>query len=178
MIYAQVVTPSAYGISFIMAKEGNITFKKIWTKDAIEFHIPTLKADKGQTLYFDYGIMGVAYCPMYWNSEVSLDGGSTWTAFTTGVKATSTNGAASNTVLPGKSNVESYYNATYTFTKSIQKSEIIVRIICVDGTYSNNGSVYTAPHNSGTVRFIGVDHDYDGDANKEGVVKGPKIYIK
>ena len=178
MLYAQVVTPSTYEISYIMAKEGNITFKKIWTKDAIEFHIPTLKADKGQTLYFDYGIMGVAYCPMYWNSEVSLDGGETWTAFTTSLKTTATNGAASNTKLPGSSNVESYYNATYTFSKSIQRSEIIVRIICVDGTYSNNGSVYTAPHNSGTVRFIGADHDYDGDANKDGVVKGPKIYIK
>lgn len=178
MLYAQVVTPSSYGMTYIMAAEGNITFKKLWTKDAIEFHIPILNADKGSILHFDYGIMGVAYCPMYWNSEISLDGGAKWESFTTGTKTTATNGTASNTVLPGKSNVEVSYNATYTFSKAVQRSEIIIRIICVDGTMYNNGTSATEPHKNGTVRIIGADHDYDGDANKEGVVKGPKFYLK
>jgi hypothetical protein len=42
----------------------------------------------------------------------------------------------------------------------------------------NNGTSATEPHKNGTVRIIGADHDYDGDANKEGVVKGPKFYLK
>ena len=178
MLYAQVVTPSNYGMTFIMAAEGNITFKKIWTQDAIEFHLPVLNAAKGSILHFDYGIMGVAYCPFYWNSEVSLDGGSKWESFTTNVKTTATNGAASNTTLSGSSNKETYYNATYTLSKAVQRSEIIIRIRCVDGTYYNNGTSATEPHKNGTVRIIGADHSYTGDANQTGVVKGPKIYLK
>lgn len=178
MVYAQVVTPSSYGITYIMAAEGNIAFKKIWTKDAIEFHIPVLKASKDQTLYFDFGVMGTNQAPLYWNAEISIDGGSKWSSFKTGESVTSPEpvSAKSNVTLPGKSNVEKTVNATYVFTKTLEKEEIIVRVICVDGTIQQNGTIgLTAPNSKGTFRIIGADHDYDATQTE---VKGPKFQIK
>lgn len=178
MVYAQIVTPNSYGPIFIMAKEGNITFKKVWTGDAIEFHIPVIKAEKGKTLCFDYGLMATADCAMYWNSEVSLDGGKTWASFKTNVDKTAPNGASSNSDLPGKSKEEKSYNATYALDETLEKTELIVRIICVDGSYTQGGESLNGPAGSGTMRFIGADHDHTADANQDGVVKGPKIYLK
>ena len=179
MCYAQVVSPNPEKvILYIMSDEGNITFKRIWTKDAIEFHIPVVKVNKDVVLHFEYGVMGTSQCPKYWNAEITLNGGSKWESFTTGVSETSAGlGEKSNTVLPGTSNTEEYYKATYKFSKTVEQAEIIVRIICVDGTIQQNGTVITAPDKSGTFRILGADHDYKGDANKD-VVKGPKFYLK
>lgn len=178
MLYAQVVTPSTHGMTFIMPATGNITFKKIWTKDAVEFHIPVLKANKDQTLYFDFGVMGTSYAPKYWNVEISLDGGSKWESFKTGESVDTPIGAKANITLPGKSNTEKNVNATYVFSKTVEKAEIIARVICVDGTMQQNDTPITAPHKSGTFRIIGADHDYEADANIDGVVKGPKFQLR
>ena len=180
MIYAQVVPVNlSYGMVFIMAAQGNITFKKIWTGDAVEFHIPVASIEKGKTLHFDFGVMGTSQAPKFWNAEISLDGGSGWESIITGTNETSAGlGVSSNVVLPGSSNTERSYKATYKFSKTVEKSEIIVRVVCVDGTVQQNGTKITSPHKSGTFRIIGADHSYDGDANNPAVVKGPKFYIE
>lgn len=179
MIYAQVIPVNlSYGMVFIMAAQGNITFKKIWTGDAVEFHIPVASIEKGKTLHFDFGVMGTSQAPKFWNAEISLDGGSGWESLITGTNETSAGlGVSSNVVLPGSTNTERSYKATYKFSKTIEKAEIIVRVVCVDGTVQQNGTKITSPHKSGTFRIIGADHSYDGDANNPAVVKGPKFYI-
>ena len=179
MIYAQVIPVNlSYGMVFIMAAQGNITFKKIWTGDAVEFHIPVASIEKGKTLHFDFGVMGTSQAPKFWNAEISLDGGSGWESLITGTNETSAGlGVSSNVVLPGSTNTERSYKATYKFSKTIEKAEIIVRVVCVDGTVQQNGTKITSPHKSGTFRIIGADHSYDGDANNPEVVKGPKFYI-
>ena len=180
LIYAQVVSPNDYGMLFIMAKEGNITFKKIWTDDAIEFHFPVSILEKGRTLCFDYGFMGTTYSPQYWNSEISLDGGATWESFVTGTNTTSPApvSASANTKRTDSSNKETSYKATYLIPKTVEKIEVIARIRCVDGSARTSTSTgHTSPHNSGTVRIIGADHAYQADANKD-EIKGPKFYLK
>lgn len=175
MLYVQMVTPSQYGLKYIIAKEGNITMKTAWTKDAIEFHIPVLKAEKNKVLHFDYGMAATLDSPKYWRSEISLDGGSKWTAFTTGLKEDAPNGESANCKLPGgKSKTEVYYNATFTMTKTVEKGELIVRIICVDGTYLQSDKTATSPSTSGAIRFIGADHPHD----ESGVFKGPTFQLK
>ena len=83
-VYMDFVSPDKYDPMFIMAKEGNITAQNLWTNDAFTFHIPVSKIEAGHILNFEYGLYGTPAAPAYWTSEVSFDGGNTWTAFTTG----------------------------------------------------------------------------------------------
>ena len=106
---------------------------------------------------------------------MSLDGGGKWSSFTTGTKEEASNDAAANTVLSGSKKEERYYTATYKFSKTIRQSEIIIRLICVDGTAQNGGG--SSAEAGGTVRILGADHKYEADADKA-EVKGPKIYLE
>ena len=83
-VYMDFVSPDKYDPMFVMAKEGNITAQNLWTDDAFTFHIPVSKIEAGHILNFEYGLYGTPAAPAYWTSEVSFDGGNTWTAFTTG----------------------------------------------------------------------------------------------
>ena len=164
---------------FIMAKEGNITAKQIWTDDAFEFFVPVWKATAGQTLCFDFQM----YCkgpttPKYWAVEVSLDGGKTYKMFDTGVTGESSpnNGAAANFVVPGNETMNPVA-AKYVFTENKENFDMRVRFRAVDGAYSiaTETPIKTKP-GGGAVRIFGYDQTtLAGDSS---LVQGPKIYIK
>lgn len=166
-------------VQFIMAKEGNITARKIWTDDAFEFFVPVWKVTAGQTLCFDFQI----YCkgstaPKYWAVEVSFDGGKTYKMFNTGVtgEASPNNGAAANFVIPGNE-MMTPVAAEYAITENLQNVDLRVRFRSVDGAYSIavETPVKTSPGN-GAVRIFGYEQTtLAGDPS---VVSGPKIYIK
>ena len=164
---------------FIMAKEGNITVKQIWTDDAFAFHVPAWKLTAGKTLCFDFQI----YCkgsttPKYWAVEVSFDGGQTYKTFDTGVtgEASPNNGAAANFVISGNESMTPMA-AKYVLTENMENVDMIVRFRAVDGAYSiaEKNPVKTTP-GGGAVRIFGYEQTtLAGDSN---VVQGPKIYIK
>lgn len=164
---------------FIMAKEGNITAKQIWTDDAFAFHVPAWKLTAGKTLCFDFQI----YCkgstaPKYWAVEVSFDGGQTYKMFDTGVTGESSpnNGAAANFVMAGNESMNPVA-AEYVLTESKENVDMIVRFRAVDGAYSiaTETPIKTKP-GGGAVRIFGYDQtSLAGDPD---VVQGPKIYIR
>ena len=161
---------------FIMAKEGNITAKQMWTDDAFEFHVPVWKAKTGQTLYFDFQIyVKGKSSPKYWAVEYSLDGGKTYAMFNTGVSETApTNQAAANFVIP-KNESMTPMSAQYTFAEDLNNFDLRVRFRCVDAVRGVSGSDYSSP-GAGAVRIFGKDQNsLAGDAS---VVSGPEIYIK
>lgn len=164
---------------FIMAKEGNITAKQIWTDDAFAFHVPAWKLTAGKTLCFDFQI----YCkgtttPKYWAVEVSFDGGQTYKMFDTGVtgETSPNNGAAANFVISGNESMTPMA-AKYVLTENKENVDMIVRFRAVDGAYSIavESPVKTKP-GGGAVRIFGYDQtSLAGDSS---LVQGPKIYIK
>ena len=164
---------------FIMAKEGNITAKQIWTDDAFAFHVPVWKATAGKTLCFDFQV----YCkgsttPKYWAVEVSFDGGQTYKMFDTGVtgEASPNNGAAANFVIPANE-TSTPIAAKYVLTETKENIDMVVRFRAVDGAYSIavENPLKTKP-GGGAVRIFGYDQtSLAGDTS---IVQGPKIYIK
>lgn len=164
---------------FIMAKEGNITAKQIWTDDAFAFHVPAWKLTAGKTLCFDFQI----YCkgtttPKYWAVEVSFDGGQTYKMFDTGVtgETSPNNGAAANFVISGNESMTPMA-AKYVLTENKENVDMIVRFRAVDGAYSIavESPVKTKP-GGGALRIFGYEQTtLAGDPS---VVSGPKIYIK
>jgi hypothetical protein len=164
---------------FIMANEGNITAKQIWTDDAFAFHVPAWKLTAGKTLCFDFQI----YCkgsttPKYWAVEVSFDGGQTYKMFDTGVtgEASPNNGAAANFVIPANESMTPMA-AKYVLTENKENVDMVVRFRTVDGAYSIavESPVKTKP-GGGAVRIFGYEQTtLAGDPS---VVSGPKIYIK
>ncbi len=164
---------------FIMAKEGNITAKQIWTDDAFAFHVPAWKLTAGKTLCFDFQI----YCkgsttPKYWAVEVSFDGGQTYKMFDTGVTGESSpnNGVAANFVIPANESMTPMA-AKYVLTENKENVDMIVRFRTVDGAYSIavESPVKTKP-GGGALRIFGYEQTtLAGDPS---VVSGPKIYIK
>jgi hypothetical protein len=177
-IYMQFASPADYAPVFLMAAEGNITAKNVWTDGAFTFYVPVYKLEAGKTLCFDYGTYATNKSARYWISEVSLDGGSTWAAFDTG-QTYETPGlkVAANTDLGTASKVSYYYAGTYTIANTLENTMIIVRLRCADGTHYMSGTTATKPNSSAAVRIIGYDHKVEADANAE-TVKGPKIYIR
>lgn len=164
---------------FIMASEGNITARKIWTDDAFAFHVPVWKVTAGQTLCFDFQI----YCkgsttPKYWAVEVSLDGGNTYKMFDTGVtgEASPNNGAAANFVIPKNTCMEPVA-AKYAVTANMENVDMVVRFRSVDGAYSiATESPLKDKPGDGALRIFGYDQtSLAGDTS---IVQGPKIYIK
>ena len=163
---------------FIMAKEGNITVKQIWTDDAFAFHVPAWKLTAGKTLCFDFQI----YCkgtttPKYWAVEVSFDGGQTYKMFDTGVTGESSpnNGAAANFVIPVNESMNPVA-AKYVLTENMENVDMIVRFRSVDGTYAIavESPVKTKP-GAGAVRIFG--YEQTSLAGDPSVVSGPKIYM-
>ena len=164
---------------FIMANEGNITAKQIWTDDAFAFHVPAWKLTAGKTLCFDFQI----YCkgsttPKYWAVEVSFDGGQTYKMFDTGGtgEASPNNGAAANFVIPANESMTPMA-AKYVLTENKENVDMIVRFRAVDGAYSIavESPVKTKP-GGGALRIFGYEQTtLAGDPS---VVSGPKIYIK
>lgn len=164
---------------FIMAKEGNITAKQIWTDDAFAFHVPAWKLTAGKTLCFDFQI----YCkgtttPKYWAVEVSFDGGQTYKMFDTGVTGESSpnNGAPANFVIPVNESMTPMA-AKYVLTENKENVDMVVRFRAVDGAYSIavESPVKTKP-GGGALRIFGYEQTtLAGDPS---VVSGPKIYIK
>ena len=164
---------------FIMANEGNITAKQIWTDDAFAFHVPVWKATAGKTLCFDFQV----YCkgsttPKYWAVEVSFDGGQTYKMFDTGVtgEASPNNGAAANFVIPANE-TSTPIAAKYVLTETKENIDMVVRFRAVDGAYSIavENPLKTKP-GGGAVRIFGYDQtSLAGDTS---IVQGPKIYIK
>lgn len=164
---------------FIMAKEGNITVKQIWTDDAFAFHVPAWKLTAGKTLCFDFQI----YCkgtttPKYWAVEVSFDGGQTYKMFDTGVtgETSPNNGAAANFVIPVNESMTPMA-AKYVLTENMENVDMIVRFRAVDGAYSIavETPLKTKP-GGGALRIFGYEQTtLAGDSS---VVSGPKIYIK
>lgn len=177
-VYMQFASPADFAPAFLMAAEGNITAKNVWTDGAFTFYVPVYKLEAGKTLCFDYGTYATNKSARYWISEVSLDGGSTWAAFDTG-QTYETPGlkVAANTDLGTATKIAYYHAGTYTIANTLENTMIIVRLRCADGTYYMNGTTATKPNSSAAVRIIGYDHKVEADANAE-TVKGPKIYIR
>ena len=183
-VYAQVVNGNypdmAHDILYIMATEGNITFKVVWTDDAIVFHVPVSKVGVGKTVHFDYGVYGSNGCPIYWNSEISIDGGQTWTSFTTEqVGLTAPNGASANSKLQDSQKKEEPLHGTYVMPRAIEKQELLVRVRCVDGSWilSKSGpKTGTSPASGSAFRIIGSDQNVADHKTSEEAY-GPKIYV-
>ena len=177
-LYMQFESPNQYGPMFIMADQGNITAQNIWTDDAFTFHIPVSKIEAGHILNFEYGLYGTKAAPAYWTSEVSFDGGNTWTAFTTGHSyETPVAKAAANSYAGNKEKTEVHVHGKCEVPAVVENAEIIVRMRCADGAYGINGNERTEPSTSGTFRLIGGEgHSVTDNANVEPVM-GPKIYV-
>ena len=177
-LYMQFESPNQYGPMFIMAAEGNITAQNVWTGDAFAFHIPAAKVEAGHVLNIEYGLYGTKAAPAYWNSEVSFDGGSTWTTFTTGHEYTTPVAQASANSFAGtKDKTEVHVLGKCEVPATIENAEIIVRVRCADGARGIGGSDRETPSTSGTIRLIGGEgHDVENNANAEPVM-GPKIYV-
>ena len=177
-VFMQFVSPNAYGPFFLMAAEGNITAQNLWTDDAFTFHIPVSKIEAGQVLNIEYGLYGTKAAPAYWNSEVSFDGGNTWTTFTTGHEYTTPVAQASANSFAGtKDKSEVHVLGKCEVPVAVENAEIIVRVRCADGARGIGGTDRETPSASGTFRLIGGEgHDVENDANTE-PVKGPKIYV-
>ena len=177
-VYMEFVSPDKYDPMFLMAKEGNITAQNLWTNDAFTFHIPVSKIEAGHILNFEYGLYGTAAAPAYWTSEVSFDGGNTWTAFTTGHSyETPVAKAAANSYAGTKEKTEVHVHGKCEVPAVVENAEIIVRMRCADGAYGINGKERESPSTSGTIRLIGGEgHDVEDNANAEPVM-GPKIYV-
>ena len=163
---------------FIMANEGNITAKQLWTEDAFVFHLPVWKITAGQTLCVDFGV----YCngatsPMYYAMEASFDGGQTWKKFTTGDAGTSpNNGGEANVVLPKNKTHNNYPHSTVAVTENLENTEVLVRYRVVDATCSVDGNTARTAPGAGAVRLLGGDQTtLAGSAD---VVMGPKFYIE
>ena len=177
-LYMQFESPNQYGPMFIMADQGNITAQNIWTDDAFTFHIPVSKIEAGHILNFEYGLYGTKAAPAYWTSEVSFDGGNTWTAFTTGHSyETPVAKAAANSYAGTKEKTEVHVHGKCEVPAVVENAEIVVRMRCADGAYGINGKERESPSTSGTIRLIGGEgHDVEDNANAEPVM-GPKIYV-
>ena len=177
-LYMQFESPNQYGPMFIMAAEGNITAQNVWTGDAFAFHIPAARIEAGHVLNIEYGLYGTKAAPAYWNSEVSFDGGSTWTTFTTGHEYTTPVAQASANSFAGtKDKSEVHVLGKCEVPATVENAEIIVRVRCADGARGIGGSDRETPSTSGTIRLIGGEgHDVENNANAEPVM-GPKIYV-
>ena len=177
-LYMQFESPNQYGPMFIMAAEGNITAQNVWTDDAFAFHIPAAKVEAGHVINIEYGLYGTKAAPAYWNSEVSFDGGSTWTTFTTGREYTTPVAQASANSFAGtKDKTEVHILGKCEVPATVENAEIIVRVRCADGARGIGGSDRETPSTSGTIRLIGGEgHDVENNANAEPVM-GPKIYV-
>ena len=176
-VYMQFTSPGSTP-AYLMAAEGNITVKNVWTDGAFNFYVPVFKLEAGKTLCFDYGVYATNKSARYWISEVSLDGGQTWAPFDTGYNyETPGLKVKANTDLGTASKVEVHINGTYAITNSVENTMIVVRFRCADGTHYMNGTTATKANTSAAVRIIGSDHDVETDSNAD-TVKGPKIYIK
>ena len=164
--------------AFIMAAEGNITAKQLWTEDAFVFHLPVWKIAAGQSLCADFGL----YCkgdttPKYYALEASFDGGATWKKFNTGVAEVSpNNGGESNLVLSKTPDHVNFPHLTIAVTENIENAEVLVRLRVVDATCSVNGNTTRTAPGAGAVRLLGGDQTtLAGSAD---VVMGPKFYIE
>ena len=177
-LYMQFESPNQYGPMFIMAAEGNITAQNVWTGDAFAFHIPAARIEAGHVLNIEYGLYGTKAAPAYWNSEVSFDGGNTWTTFTTGHEYTTPVAQASANSFAGtKDKSEVHVLGKCEVPATVENAEIIVRVRCADGARGIGGSDRETPSTSGTIRLIGGEgHDVENNANAEPVM-GPKIYV-
>ena len=177
-LYMQFESPNQYGPMFIMAAEGNITAQNVWTDDAFAFHIPAARIEAGHVLNIEYGLYGTKAAPAYWNSEVSFDGGNTWTTFTTGHEYTTPVAQASANSFAGtKDKSEVHVLGKCEVPATVENAEIIVRVRCADGARGIGGSDRETPSTSGTIRLIGGEgHDVENNANAEPVM-GPKIYV-
>ena len=165
-------------VAFIMAAEGNITAKQLWTEDAFVFHLPVWKIAAGQSLCADFGL----YCkgdttPKYYALEASFDGGATWKKFNTGVAdASPNNGGESNLVLSKTPDHVNFPHLAIAVTENIENTEVLVRLRVVDATCSVNGSTTRTAPGAGAVRLLGGDQTtLAGSAD---VVMGPKFYIE
>lgn len=168
-------------LKFIMPADGAYTANYTWTDDAFEFHIPVKKLDYGTTITFEYGLaQGGSNAPRIWNSEISLDGGTTWESFDTGNTETSpNNGQTGNSVLMSGNKKPNHYKGTYQMQQGVQDLEVIIRVRSVDASHVWTGSATkTVSKPQGTsMRLIGgTDHPWV-EKVEEAVAYGPKISV-
>ena len=168
-------------LKFIMPADGAYTANYTWTDDAFEFHIPVKKLDYGATITFEYGLaQGGSNAPRIWNSEISLDGGTTWESFDTGNTETSpNNGQTGNSVLKSGNKKPNHYKGTYQMGQGVQDLEVIIRVRSVDASHVWTGSATkTVSKPQGTsMRLIGgTDHPWV-EKVEEAVAYGPKISV-
>lgn len=173
LAYAQFVHDSGngktYTTTFIIAKEGNIAFKQIWTGDAIEFHVPVVKIAQGQILHFDFGLRGTAACPAYYRAEATFDGGKTWVAFDTGETFTPADGISANAFLTTADRAVPY-NATLEAPATLELSELVVRIVVAYGNIRVNKSTSEEPAANGTLRLMNT-------TKAATLFDGPTLYV-
>ena len=166
---------------YILPIDGAYTTNYTWTDDAYEFHIPVKRLDYGATITFEYGLaQGGSNAPRIWNSEISLDGGTTWESFDTGNTETSpNNNQAGNTVLMAKNKKPNHYKGTYQMGQGVQDLEVLIRVRSVDASHVWSGSATkTVSKPQGTsMRLIGgTDHPWV-EKVEEAVAYGPKISV-
>ncbi len=154
-----------YATTFIISVEGHYAFKKLWTDDAIEFHVPVVKIAKGNTLHFDFSIQATKATARYYRAEASFDGGKTYVLFTTG-KSYPDHGNSNATITTAATPFP--YRATLTAPSTLELGELIVRIAVADPTVAVNNSAVSSP-NTGTLRLT--------DSPNQPYFEGPTIYV-
>ena len=165
-------------------KGGDIGYRKLWTNDAVVFHVPAEKISSGKTICFDFSFLGTNACPKFWAAEVKVGG--EWKLFHTyqannnidGVSEKSNGTAAtdaeSNVILLTPQRTNSHYDCTYKVTADIPAGELLIRLRVVDPTIQITGATRTSPTDDSTTRFVGWS--VEGRSIKDG--HGPTIYVK
>lgn len=166
---------------YIMPADGAYTTNYTWTDDAYEFHIPVQKLDYGATVTFEYGLaQGGKNAPRIWNSEISLDGGTTWESFDTGNTETSpNNGQTGNSVLLSGNKKPNHYKGTYQMQQGVQELEVLIRVRSVDASHAWTGSetkTVSKPQSTSMRLIGGSDHPWV-EKVEEAEVYGPKISV-
>ena len=155
----------SYTTTFIISVEGHYAFKKLWTGDGIEFHVPVVKIAEGSTLHFDFSIRATKATAAYYRAEASFDGGQTYVPFDTG-ESYPANGAANAKIK--KKDTAHPFRATLKAPSTLELDELIVRIVVADATNAIDGSKVTSP-NTGTLRLTNTSTDPP--------FVGPTIYV-
>lgn len=135
--------PEQPAFDFEEAQNKCYTVKSVFTGDGPVFHIPVLECEEAATLAVDAGINITGTAPLCYMAEFSIDGGQNWITAETGQSIIQSKNlkADSNFHFSKKGTAELRIRCK--IPEYITKTEILIRLRCVDGTSTPNGDVKT-----------------------------------
>lgn len=139
--------------SFSLAANTGKTFvvKAMFTGDAILFHVPAKLIPEDKQLVFKANAYISGTNSAYYMAEFSGDGGTSWTPAETGMETVKSTFLKKDSNLyfhdaegkPAKVNVA--VKACCAFGKEIAETEVLFRLVCVDGTSTPKADPQTEP---------------------------------